>query len=73
MNTTTPAATTPALFAGRKWTGPIHIVSAHAASGTLISFCTGRSMREAFGTDEDVTCASCIKKAAGVGIDAKEL
>ena len=73
MTTSTPAPTAPDLFAGRKWTGAIHIVSAHKASGTLISFCTGRSMREAFGTDEAVTCASCIKKAASLGLDAKEL
>lgn len=60
------------LFAGRKLSGATHVVSAHR-SGVLISFCTGRSMREAFSTDEDVTCKACVKKADSLGMDLKEL
>ncbi len=63
----------PALFAGRKWSGgATHVVSSHRA-GVLVAFCTGRAMREAFGTDEAVTCKACERKATANGMDLREL
>ena len=62
------------LFAAQKFdrTGAIHIVSG-GRLGNVVTFCTGRSISWMAGTDEDVTCKACVKKADSLGMDLKEL
>jgi hypothetical protein len=46
-------------------TGTVHVVRPSRFAGSVVLDCSGRTVRYAVGTEEPVTCGSCLKRHAG--------
>lgn len=53
--------------------GVVHVGTVSARFGGFFTYCTGRHIAYGVGTPAEVTCKSCIRKAAANGIDPQEV